>query len=139
MKMWGMVMRVQKSDPRRNASSAKQSRGQKVWFHIKSNIPDNSTNEDKYQEGIGQKKAMKYLRESYYHCIKCSAANFLVALMRKWYLNNSFQPYSYTPKTSGRCWCDKDQHRQSNLHVEGIDERSVDTPFCNLHLTSHGG
>ena len=46
-----MVMRVQKSGQRRNASSAGQSRGQKVWFDIKSNVLDNSIDEDKYQEG----------------------------------------------------------------------------------------
>ena len=41
----------QGSDPRMNASSPRQSRGQKMWFEIKSNIPDNATDEDKYQEG----------------------------------------------------------------------------------------
>ena len=29
---------------------------------IKSNVPDNSIDEDKYQEGIGQGEAMKYLK-----------------------------------------------------------------------------
>ena len=62
---------------------AKQSRSQKVWSAIKSNIPDHSTDEDKYQEGIGQREAMKYLRESCYHRIEYSAANSLAALMRK--------------------------------------------------------
>ena len=62
-------------------------------------------------------------RESYYHRIKCSAANYLEALMRNWYLNSNFQPYSYYLKTLGRCWWDKDQHLQSDLHVEGGDER----------------
>ena len=52
-------------------------------FDTKSNVLDNSTNEDKYQERIGQREAMKYLKESCYHCIKYSAANSLVALMRK--------------------------------------------------------
>ena len=46
-------MIVQEGSPRRNASSAEQSQGQKVWFAIKSNIPDNSIEEDKYQEGTG--------------------------------------------------------------------------------------
>ena len=76
-------MIVQKDGPRRNVSSAKQSQGQKVQSAIKSNFPDNSTNEDKYQEGIGQRKAVEYLRESCYHRIECSAANSLAALMRK--------------------------------------------------------
>ena len=78
-----MLMRVKKSDPRRNASSVEQSRDHKVWSDIKSNVLDNSIDEDKYQKGTGQREAMKYLRESYYHRIKCSAANSLAALMRK--------------------------------------------------------
>ena len=49
-------------DPRRNASSAKQSRDQEVRFDIKSNVQDNSTDEDKYQEGTGQREVMKYLK-----------------------------------------------------------------------------
>ena len=76
-------MMLQGGDPRRNASSAEQRRGQKVQSDIKSHVPDNSTSENKYQEGTGQKEAMKYLRETYYHRIKCSAANSLAALMRK--------------------------------------------------------
>ena len=78
-----MVIRVQESDLRRNASSAEQSRGQKVRSAIKSNVPDNSIDEDKYQEGTRQMEAMKYLRESCYYHIECSATNSLAALMRK--------------------------------------------------------
>ena len=76
-------MIVQEGDPRGNASSAEQSRGQKVQFAIKSNFSDNSIDEDKYQEGTRQKEAMKYLRESCYYHIECSATNSLAALMRK--------------------------------------------------------
>ena len=49
-------------DLRRNASSVKQSRDQEVRFDIKSNVRDNSTDEDKYQEGTGQREVMKYLK-----------------------------------------------------------------------------
>ena len=38
-----------------------QSQGRKVQYNIKSNVPDNSTDEDKYQEGTRYKEAMKYL------------------------------------------------------------------------------
>ena len=62
-------------------------------------------------------------RESYYHRIKCSTTNSLAALMRNGYLNNNFQPYNYYLKTLGRCWWNKNQHLQSNLHGEGGDER----------------
>ena len=47
---------------RTNPSSAEQSRGQKVWFETRSNILDDSTDEDKYLEGRGQKEAMEYLK-----------------------------------------------------------------------------
>ena len=47
MKRWGMVMRVQKSGLMRNASSVGQSQGQKVQSDIKSNVLDNSIDEDK--------------------------------------------------------------------------------------------
>ena len=43
----------QGGDPRRNASSAEQIQSQKVRSDIKSNVPNNSTDEDKYQEGTG--------------------------------------------------------------------------------------
>ena len=55
-------MIIQEGDSRRNASSAEQSRGQKVQSNIKSNVPDDSIDEDKYQEGTGQKEAMKYIK-----------------------------------------------------------------------------
>ena len=38
-----------------------QNRGRKVQPDIKSNVPDNSTDEDKYQEGTRYREAMKYL------------------------------------------------------------------------------
>ena len=89
---------VQKGGPRRNASSTEQSRGQKVWSAIQSNILGDSIDKDIHHESIGQREAMKYLRESCYHRIKCSAPNSLAALMWKWYLNSNFQPYSYSQR-----------------------------------------
>ena len=74
-------MKVWEGSPRRNASSTKQSRGQKEWSAIRSYALDDSTGKDKHQEGIGQREAKKYLRECYYHHIKGSAANSLTALM----------------------------------------------------------
>ena len=89
---------VQKWGPRRNASSAEQSRGLKVWSTIQGNIPGDSIDNDTYHESTRQREAMKYLRESFYNRIECSVANSLVALMRKWYLNINFQPYSYSQR-----------------------------------------
>ena len=96
------------SRPNRSIFSAKQSRDQKVCSVIQNDIPGNSIDKDMYYEHTGQMGAEKYLRESCYHHIECSVANSLAMLIRKWYLNSCFQPYSYSPKTSGRCWCDKD-------------------------------
>ena len=48
-----LAMRVWEGSPRRNASSASQSRGQKGRSAIKSNTLDDSTGKDKHQEGIG--------------------------------------------------------------------------------------
>ena len=79
----GLVMMVQKGGPRRNASSAEQSRSQKVWFAIQINVPRDSTNKDIHHERTRQREAMKYLRESYYHYIECFAANSLTALIWK--------------------------------------------------------
>ena len=94
---------------------------------IQSDVPRRSIDKDMHCERIGQMGARKYLRKSCYHRIECSVTNSLAALMRKWYLNNSFQPYIYSLKTLRRCWgrswCDKDQDQQSNLRVEGRDER----------------
>ena len=78
-----LVMMVQEGGLRRNAFLVEQNRGQKVQSAIKSNAPGNSTVKDKYQEGTGQREAIKYLRESCNHSIKGFIANSLTALMRK--------------------------------------------------------
>ena len=96
MKKWGLVIRVQEGGPRRNASSAEQSRGPKVWSAIQGNVSKDSTDKDTHHEGTKQRGTLKYLRESCYYRIECSTANSLAALMWKWYLNNNFRPA--TPK-----------------------------------------
>ena len=87
---------VQKGGLKRNASSAEQSRCQKMWSAIQSNIPKDSIDKDIHHESTGQREAMKYLKESCYHRIECSTTNSLVTLMWKWYMNSNFQPYSYS-------------------------------------------
>ena len=79
----GLLMRIQESGPRRNASSAKQSRGKKVWSAIQSNVSGDSIDKDTHHESTRQKEAMKYLKESCYHHIESSAANSLATLMWK--------------------------------------------------------
>ena len=57
-----MIMIIQKGGLRRNVSLAEQNRGWKVRSDIKSNVPDNSIDEDKYKKGIGYRETMKYLK-----------------------------------------------------------------------------
>ena len=76
-----MTRKAWEGSPRRNASLAKQSRGQRVRSAIKSNPSEDFTDKDKHQKSIGQRGAKKYLRESCYHRIECSAANPLATLM----------------------------------------------------------
>ena len=58
MKKWGLVMRVQGGGPRRNVSSTKQGRGQKVWFAIHNNVMGDSIDKDTHHESTGQKGVM---------------------------------------------------------------------------------
>ena len=78
-----MTEKVGEGGPKRNASSAKQSRGQNMWSVIQSNVPGYPINKNTHHESIGQREAMKYLRESCHHHIKCSVANSLAPLMWK--------------------------------------------------------
>ena len=55
-------MTIREGCPRRNTSSAKQSQGQKVWSDTRSNVSNDSTDDDKYPKGTGQREAMKYLK-----------------------------------------------------------------------------
>ena len=57
-----MVIRVQESGPRRNTSSAEQSRGPKVWSAIQGNVIGDSIDKNTHHEGTGQKGSVKYLR-----------------------------------------------------------------------------
>ena len=78
-----MTEKVGEGGPKRNASSAKQSRGQNVWSVIQSNVLGYPINKNTHHESTGQREAMKYLRESCHHHIKCSVANSLAPLMWK--------------------------------------------------------
>ena len=62
-------------------------------------------------------------RESCNLHIKCTAANFLIALMWRWYLNSVFQPYSYYIEADERCRWDKYQHKPSDIHVWSENEK----------------
>ena len=55
----------------------------KCGLPSKSNVPGDTVDKDIHHESTGQRKAMKYLRESYYHHIEYSVANSLAILMRR--------------------------------------------------------
>ena len=58
-----MTEKVWEGGPSRNASSTKQSKSQKVWSTIQSNVLGDSIDKDTHHENIGQKEAMKYLKK----------------------------------------------------------------------------
>ena len=74
---------AEEGKPRRNISSAKRNKGQKECLIIQGDHPRNSNDNVILHECTGQLGGEKYLRESYYHRIKCSATNSLATLMRK--------------------------------------------------------
>ena len=78
-----MTEKVREGGPRRNAFSAKQSRGQKVWSAIQSNVSVYPIDKNTHHESTRQREATKYLRENYHHRIQCSVANSLATLMWK--------------------------------------------------------
>ena len=84
-----------KGRPRRSISSAKQRKGQRVCSAIQSDNLGSSVDKDIHCDHTGQNGSWEISREICYHRIKCSVTNSLTALMRKWYLNSAFQPYSY--------------------------------------------
>ena len=55
MKKWGLVIRVQEGGPRRNASSAEQSKGLNVWSAIQGNVSGDSIDNDTHHEGTKQR------------------------------------------------------------------------------------
>ena len=51
-------------------------------------LPGSSNDKDAYHECPRMMGPQKYLRESYYHCIECTAATFLAAFMLRRPLNS---------------------------------------------------
>ena len=76
-----MIEKVGEGGLRRNASSAKQNRGQNVWSAIQSNVLRYPIDKRTPHKSTGQKEVMKYLRKNCHYRIKCVAANSLAALM----------------------------------------------------------
>ena len=51
-------------------------------------LPGNSSDKDVHHKHIRMMETQKYLRESYYHSIECTAATLLAAFMLRRPLNN---------------------------------------------------
>ena len=66
-----------------------------MYSTIQDNILGSFIDKGINYERTGEMGTQKYLKESCYYRIECSAANSLVTLMRKWYLNSAFHLYSY--------------------------------------------
>ena len=62
MKKLVLIIMTQKSGPRMNATSAKQSRGPTRWFIIQGNVSGNSVGMNKHYRSIGQGEVLKYIR-----------------------------------------------------------------------------
>ena len=54
-----------------------------------SDLSGSSNDRDVSHEHMRKKKTQKYLKESYYHRIKCTAATFLAAYMWRKHLNSA--------------------------------------------------
>ena len=86
-----MIVKAGGGGLRRNISSTKWSEDQNVYPIIQGDIPGSSINKDMHYERTWGIEARKYLRENYYHHIEYYVVNSLAVLIRKWYLNNTFQ------------------------------------------------
>ena len=61
----------------------------KVGLPSRGALQENYVDTNKHYRNIGLGGVLKYLGESYYHHIECSAANFLVALIWRRPLNSA--------------------------------------------------
>jgi len=84
-----MIVVAGKGYPRRNIPSAKCNEDQDVPSIIQGDVPGGSIDKDMHYDHKGRMRARKYLRKCCCHRIKCSAANFLIALMWRRPLNSA--------------------------------------------------
>ena len=74
----------------------------KCGLPSRGNVTRNSIHKDIHQESIGQRKVMKYLRESCYHRIEYSVANSLAPVI---YIGPGAQfEDASSPRTGKRCY-----------------------------------
>ena len=75
--------------PRKNYSSDMMNTVHYMYSICQCNPPRNSNDRDMLHEHTRRKETKKYLKESYYHRIKCIAATFLATFMWRRPLNNT--------------------------------------------------
>ena len=83
------------------------------------NIPGDSSNEDKLQVRKEVIRTQKYLGESCYHCIKCTAVAFLAALMWRRPLNSVF---NHNRLQKVRKVAQKDRYLSTRLDDKQVDD-----------------
>ena len=84
-----MIVEAGKGCLRRNIPSAKHNEDQYVPPDIQGDVLEVSIDKYMHYERIGKMRARKYLKKGYCHCIKCSATNFLAALIWRRLLNSA--------------------------------------------------
>ena len=82
------------------------------------NFPGKSSNEDRLQVCKERIRTQKYLGKSCYHCIKCTTAAFLTALMWRRPLNSVFN--YYRPQKTRKA------AQQDRYLSAGLDDKQVD-------------
>ena len=82
------------------------------------NFPGKSSNEDRLQVCKEKIRTQKYLGKSCYHCIKCTTAAFLTALMWRRPLNSVFN--YYRPQKTRKA------AQQDRYLSAGLDDKQVD-------------
>ena len=60
-----------------------------MYSNNRGDLLGSSSDKDVHHKRIRMMGTQKYLRESYYHCIECTAATFLATFMLRRSLNNA--------------------------------------------------
>ena len=60
-----------------------------MYSYNQGNLPRSSSDRDVHYEHTRMRETQKYIKESCYHCIECTAAIFLAAFMWKRPLNSA--------------------------------------------------
>ena len=82
------MLELYSSYPRRNFLLGHSKSGSNIHFTNQCDLPRNSNDKDMHYKHTKEIGTQKYIRESCYHGIECTAATFLAAFMLKRPLNS---------------------------------------------------